>query len=301
MNRLIALLFFLLQMIGITAGHAAEATPSDVYAQAVRIEQEVEILRRHFEVTGKARFEAKTGDLKPRHTWAQSYVILLKLGKLRRKVGLSYIDPVGVEPTLDMPPTRSWSMTQRILNEIHIIKFYLDIPGQAPAAVPVSGKRTIDVFNKLHQISGELELLTDPATPGEVYSEAKRLNEDVDAVLRHLRIFEKAMPPLRRENLQAKDSLRAVFEVLGETQRIQRLYGMETTDFKGFDTGEKAVPDDVFGMVILALAEWQRVKAQIGMTHHITVPASYEENKAPADVVQLLGYIADKLRNLKPK
>ena len=300
MKASLALLLLLPMLFSATA-RAAEATPNDVYAQALRIEAEVESLKRHFKITGKAKVEAKSGDLKPRHTWAKSYIILLKLGKLRRKLGLTFIEPVNIEPMLDMPPNQPWGMTQRILGEIAILKYYLDIPGQPPASVKLSGKRPVDVYNKLHHISGELELLTGAVTPSEVYGEVKRLNEDVNAILSHQRLFEKAMPPPRRDNLQPKDSLQAVFALIGEIQRIQRANGLTTTDFKGFETGDKTTPDDVFGMVALALAELQRVKAQFGLIHHISLPGTWEENKTPADVVQLLGYVTDKLREIKSK
>jgi hypothetical protein len=300
MKASLALLLLLPMLFSATA-RAAEATPNDVYAQAVRIEAEVESLKHHFKITGKAKVEAKSGDLKPRHVWAKTYVILLKLGKLRRKQGLTFIEPVNVEPLLDITPSQSWGMTQRILTEIAILKHRLDIPGQSPAAVPVSGKRPIDSYNKLHQISGELDLLTGAVTPSEVYGELKRLNEDVNTILRHQRIFEKALPLPRRDNLQPKDSLRAGFELMAEIQRLQRTHGLQTTDYRGFEMGDKTTPDDVFGMIALALAELQRVKAQLGMIHQITPGAPYEENKVPADVVQLLGYVTAKLREVQSK
>lgn len=281
--------------------HANEATPSDVYAQAVRIEHEIETLKRHFKVTGKAHVEAKMGNLKPRHVWANGYNVLLKLGKLRRKHGMVYIAPIGIEPMLDMPPNQPWAMTQRILTEIAIFKQNLDIPGQPPPLVPVTGKLPRDVYNKLNQISGELELLAGASTPSDAYSEVKRLNEDVNLLLRHQGIADNVAPPPRRDNLQPKDSLQAVFAVLAHIQRLQRSYGMETTDFKGFEASEKTVPDDVMGLVGLSLAELQRVKAQLGMVHRITVPAEYAENKTPSDVVQLLGYIATKLGEIRTK
>jgi hypothetical protein len=285
----------------ISAARAAEATPAEVYAQAVRIEAEVESLKRHFKVSGDAHTESKSGDLKPQHTWAKSYILLLDLGKLRRKLGLAYVEPVTIEPMLEMSPTQPWSMTQRILTEIAIIKRYLNIPGQPPATVPVSGKRPIDAYNKLHHISGELGLLAGAVTSSDVYSQVKRIDEDVNAILRYQRIFEKAIPPPRRDNLQPKDSLRAAFGVMAEIQRIQRANGLQTTDFKGFEMGDKATPDDVYGMVALALVELQRLKAQFGMIHLVTAPGIYAENKIPTDVVQLLGYITDKLHQMKSK
>ncbi len=301
MKAPLALLLLLSMLFCATAARAAEATPNDVYAQAVRIEAEVDSLKRHFKITGKARVEAKSGDLKPRHVWAKTYVIALKLGKLRRKQGLSFIVPANVEPLLDMPPSQPWGMTQRILTEIAIFKQRLDIPGQPPAAVAVSGKRPIDSYNKLHQISGDLDLLVGASTPNDAYSEAKRLHEDVTALLRHLHILDGAVPPPRRDNLQPQDSLRAVFALIGEIQRIQRAYGLTTTDFKGFDMGDKTTPDDVLGLIELALAELQNPKARLGMTHAVTATGTYEENKTPADVVQLLGYVTAKLREVQSK
>jgi hypothetical protein len=284
-----------------SAAHAAEATPSDVYAQTVRIQAEVDSIKRHFKITGKAHAEPKIADLKPRHAWAGNYIILLKLGKLRRKQGLPYVAPVNIEPLLDMTPNHPWAMTQRILNEIAITKRLLDIPGQPPATVPVSGKHPLDVYNSLHQISGDLDLLMGTSTPSEAYSEAKRLDDDVSAILRHQNIFDNAAPPQRRDNLQPKDSLQAVFMLLAEVQRLQRAHGLVSTDFKGFQMGDKTTPDDVIGLIELALAELQYLKAKLGMTHAITATGSYEENKAPADVVQLIGYITAKLRAIESK
>ena len=192
-------------------------------------------------------------------------------------------------------------MTQRILTEIAILKHRLDIPGQPPAAVPLSGKRPIDTYNKLHQISGDLDLLVGASTPNDVYSEAKRLHEDVTALLRHQRIFDEAVPPPRRDNLLPKDSLQAVFMLLAEVQHLQRAHGLTTTDFKDFEMGDKATPDDVLVMIELALAELQSLKARLGMTHAVTASGSYEENKTAADVVQLLGYVTAKLREVQSK
>jgi hypothetical protein len=202
---------------------------------------------------------------------------------------------------LEMQSRMPWAMTQRILTELDIAKFFLGIPGHTPAAVAVSGKRPIDVYNKLSQISSELDLLNTPVTPSEVYSEVRRLNEDVNVTLRFMRIIESAVPPVRRRDLQPRDSLAAVLGVLDEIGRIQRSYGIKPVDFKALDKGDKTVPDDLLMMVELTLTEFQRIKAQLGMMHNITPPSVYSENKKPDDVVQLLGYIANKLREIESR
>ena len=299
MLRLIA--WLLVQMIGFAVVHAADVAPSEMYAQAVRVEREVEVLKQHLKAQGKVQVLSKAGDLRPRHIRAMTYVLLFKLGKLRRALGLTYIQPGESEPSLGRDSSLPWGTLQRVLTEIQVIKYYKGIPGASSAAVPVSGKTALDVYNKLHQISGDLDLLVGPVTPSEVYGEVKRLDADVDAVIRRLHQFEKASPPARRENLLPRDSLGATFDVLAEVQRIQRQYGMEVTDFKGFDMGDKSTSDDVFGMVEMTLAEWQRIKAQVGLMHLMTPAAGFEEGKKPSDVVQLLGYVAAKMRGVGSK
>lgn len=280
---------------------ASEFTSNDVYVQTLRIEQEVAALKRHFKITEKARVEPMSGDLQPRHVTAKSYVLLLKLGKLRRKLGLPYVEPVSHEPQLETSSRQSWAMTQRLLMELAILKRVIDIPGQAPAAVAVSGKRPIDNYNRMNQISADLDLLAGVVTASDVYIEAKRLNDDVDAVLHHLRLFEKAVPPPRRENLRPKDSLRTVFAVLAEIQRLQQSHGLQLTDFRGFDLDDKTVSDDVLSLVGLARVELSRLKFQLGMQHDITPPSRYVDDKTSSDVVQLLGYVVNKLREIRAR
>jgi len=167
--------------------------------------------------------------------------------------------------------------------------------------VPVSGKRPIDVFNKLHQISSEMDFLSGPPTPSDVYSQVRRLNEDANALLRHLHITDNAVPPARRDNLLPQDSLQAGFVLMQEIQRIQRAYGLDITDYKDFQMGDKLMTYDVMGFVLQALLELQRIKAQVGMDHAITDSGPYAENKTPTDVVQLLGYVTNKLRAIQSK
>lgn len=302
MNRLATLLVFLAQGLWGAVAHSAEATPAEIYAQAVRIELEVASLKRHWKVAGEAKITHRnSAESRPAHVWSRCYVILLKLGKLRRHLGLPYVEPIGIEPSLDMPLNPVWGMTQRILNEIHILKFFLDVPGEVPATALVAGKRLIDADNTLTRISHELDLLAGPVTATEVYAEAMRINEEVNAVLRHLGVFERAVPPPRPEALEPEEVLRAAIVLLEEVRRIERVHGMAMPELQELDTGDKAALDEALIMVEFALAEFDRVKARIGMAHRVAVPSTYAQDKKPADVVQLLGYITDKLRQIRPR
>lgn len=274
----------------------AEITPNEVYAQAVQIEKEIELMKRHYNITALNQVSPVETDLRPDHVWRKSYVILFKLNIFRRKHGLIGITPVEHEPALDLAPILNWGQMQRILTEIRIIKTYLNIPGEASPATPVQGKRPIDVFNKLNQIAYDMDTLNgEPISPSYVYAEIMRINEDINTLLRKTGTLDFAVPPPRNQNATPKDALAAAFSLMGEIQRIQHRLGLEATDFEVFRKSDHVVPSDVFNMVTLCLAEIQRIKNKLGMKHVLTAPAEYHEGKTPVDTTQLLGYMTQKL------
>lgn len=301
MKRLIAVMLFLPLLLGVAAVHAAEITSSTVYAQALQVEKEIELLRRHFNVTARNPVATVVADLQPRHVWQKTYGIMIKLNIFRRKHGLNGFAPVAIEPSLKLDPRITWAQTQRILTEIRIAKALLGIPGEVSPTAQVAGKQPIDVFNKLNQISYDLDALNGEAiSPSYVYAEALRLDADINTIMRRTATVDAAVPPARNPAVEPKDSLQATFELMDEIQRLQRKLGIDTTDFSVFRKQDKIVPADVFGMVGLCLAELQLVKAKLGMQHSITPAAEFQQGKHPAEVVQLLGYAANKLHRVNP-
>jgi hypothetical protein len=279
------------------ATFAADISPATVYAEALRIGQEVDLIKRHFKITGHATAAPVTADLQPRHVWQKTYLILIKLNLFRRKHGLTGFAPLIHEPDLKSDPRTAWGQTQRILTEIRIIKAYLDIPGAVGPIATVAGKRPIDVFNKLDEISHDLDLLVgEQVNPSVVYAEALRVDQDVDLLLRHVGTADIAFPPARNPAAKPKDSLRAAFAVMDQIQRLQRKLGLPGTDFTAFRDRDDAVSADVLNMVGMCVAEIQLVKAQLGLLHSLTPPAEYQAGKTPTEVAQLLSYMAAKLR-----
>lgn len=274
-----------------------EITPDMLYSEAVQVEKEVELLKHFYHITASYPVTPVEADLKPNHVWQKAYAIQLKLNIFRRKLGLVGFVPVTREPMLKMSTSWVWGQIQRTLTEVKIIKAYLGIPGEPSPAKPVHGKRLIDVFNKLNQISYETDTLNgESINPSYVYAEVIRLNEDVNSLLRITGTADTAVPPVRKSNAIAKDSLAAVFFLLVEIQRLQRQLGIDTTDFGAFYKTDNVTSADVFNMVMLCLSELDLVKAQLGMKHAFTVPAEFHAGKTPDEVVQLLGYVNNKLR-----
>lgn len=91
----------------------------------------------------------------------------------------------------------------------------------------------------------------------------------------------------------------ALFALLHEIQRLQRNVGIERTDFSGFQKKGTVISSDAIGLVGLALAELQTVKAAMDLTHVITRPAEYHETKTSADVHQLVRWTTRKLRLIR--
>jgi len=288
----------LVVLVGALVGRAAvEISPSEVFAQAVQVEKEVELLRQHFGIPSQGEAEVVQADLKPRHVWQKTCEILIKINALRRRYDLPRIIPNTMEPVLNLPPGLVFEQTQRILTELAILKVRLDVPGRVtPPKVHVA-KKPIDVFNKLHFISGQLDLLNrQEIDPTYVFGEVMRVYEDVDAILSWQEIPDDTFPPAKNPVVTPKESLAAAFLLLAEIQRLQQGLGVERTDFAAFRKVERVAPEDVFNLVGLSLAELQTVKAAMGLRHVITRPAEYNEPKTPADVLQLLGWTTRKLQ-----
>ncbi|CAK0780565.1 hypothetical protein CCP3SC15_770016 [Gammaproteobacteria bacterium] len=177
-----------------TAG--ASITPNEVYAEVLRIERETALIERSLEISGGARTTAVEANLLPRHSWAQATVVLTKISLFKHQRGMLAVLPTTIEPYRDLDPFYSWAQTQRILSEITILKKWLDISGESEPVAPVSGKRPVDSFNHLRQLSAEWTLLIGGGIlPAHVYGEAIHLIEETRALLTHLGIIDSATPP----------------------------------------------------------------------------------------------------------
>ena len=273
-------------------------TPSDVYAQVLLIEKETELIKHHFNYAKRPTPVAEvSASIMPRHVWQKCYMLQNKLLAFRRKHQLDALIPIGIEPVKDMDPRYTWAQTQRILVEIRILRVLLAIPGEVvPATLPVEGKTPLDVFNKLSQIEAEWDALTGADFDASyAFAQAMRLNEEIDIILRHLGVFDDAVPPEKNLAATPADSLTQIFLTLEQLQRLQKLAGLDGADLSVFRKTEQVAAYDVFNMICMILAELQPLKYQIGLKHVATMPANYYENKISPDVLQLLGYVTNKL------
>jgi len=297
---LVAVLLCLTWLHEPSAAAEVMINPSETYANAVLIEKEVKLLKRYYHFTANAHVAPIEAELKPRHVWEKSNLIMVKFNIFRNQHGLAYVAPASLQPQLRITTNQTWANTQRVLTEIRIIRRLLGIPGNSGKMVIVPGKRPIDVFNKLNQISHEMDIVNShTTTPTFVYAEAMRLNEDINAILSKTNTIDTATPPAKNRNAVPKDSLATAFVLMEIIQQMEQKLGLETTDFSVFRKRENITPDDILNIVGMCLAEVQTIKAKIGLVNTITPSAEIHEAKTPAEVNQLLGYMINKLRLVK--
>ena len=294
--------FFFCFFVLITGARAelVEITPSEVYSQVMQIDKEVELLKKHFGIHQEKKADIYRGNLRPRHVWEKSYLIQVKINVLRKKFGLPRNQPNSIEPELNLSPGLVFEQSQRLLAELHVLKKRLGITPQVSASQQFSGKQPIDVFNSLHHISCQLDVLNrEEINPDYVFAEVMRIYEDVATLLKTMQIRDRTYPPGKEQDVIPADSLAATFELLGEIQRLQKSANIERTDFSIFQKKEQVLPSDVFNLVSMALAELQTIKAYRGLNHYVTPPAVTHQRKNTNDVHQLLRWATRMLRQVR--
>ena len=300
MMKISALFLCLFVLITGAQAELVEITSSEVYSQVVQIDKEVELLKKHFGLRREKKADIYQGNLRPRHVWEKSYVVLVKINVLRKKLGLPRNEPNNIEPELHLSPGLVFEQSQRILAELRVLKKRLGVTAQVSAPEQFKGKQPVDVFNRLHHISYQLDVLNrEEINPNYVFAEAMRIYEDIATLLRALQLRDHTYPPGKEQDVTPADSLAAAFELLAEIQRLQKTAGIERTDFSIFQKKELVLPSDVFNLVSMALAELQTVKAYRDLKHYVTPPAVTHERKTPNDVHQLLRWTARMLRRIR--
>jgi len=290
------LVFILFSAAPMAEAQVLFVSPSQAYAQAVQIEKEVNLLLEYHNISERSKPGAFKAVLLPRHVYEKAYVILTKIQILRQRNGFSRFTIISLEPKMSVDSELVYEQTQRILTEFRIIKARIGLTSQISPPQNYSGKKPIDVFNKLHQISLNIELLNqEPIVPNHVFAVVMKINEDVDVILQHLLIDDQTFPPAKNTDAKSADVLTAVFKAMAEIQRLQRQAGIVRTDFSTFQKNKGALPSDVFNMVGMVFAELQTIKANMEIKS-IAAPATRFEGKTRADVQQLVRWISRKLQ-----
>ena len=290
----IIMLFFMFVSI-----YAKGITPSEVFSQVELISKQTNDLLKYNGIKYNQKMitnkENIYAHLKPRNVWQKTYEIMIKINILRKMHTLPVIEPVNLEPVLELHPDLVYEQTQRILTELKIYKRRMGIDIKNYQVSTYKNKTPLDVYNALSYISVSLDMLNKTSfTPSYVFGETMRVYDDLSSVLQHLGIVDNTVPSPRDENATPIDTFKIAMKMLDKIGEIQIRVGLNRVDFSPF-IKQNPTPSDVFSIVQMVIAELQVIKAQIGLENYITPAATTYILKTPSDVEQLMNWNLKKL------
>jgi len=277
---------------------AKNITPNEVYSQVMLISDEIHFLLKHYSIEHKhdeiiKRVKVAT-KLKPRNTWQITYEIMVKINMLREQHDLPIIEPVNMEPVLNINPDAVYEQTQRILTELKIFEIRKGIKAPVFKEKSYQNKTPIDVFNGLSHISMSLdELNRGGITPSLVFAENMRLYDDIGLILRFLNIQDKTIPDKKYKKATPNDTFESAMDVLEKIKQLQIGAGIDFVNFYEFKK-KNITPREVFTITQMIIAELQTIKAYIGIDT-ITPAATKYKTKTPVEVHQLMSWNLRKL------
>ena len=145
MSKLIVIVF----LFTLSCAKVVEITPSEVYAETIKIEREIEILKKHFKLNYKFKPQEIDAKLYPRHSFQATYMLLARISVFREKMGLSITIEPDIAPSEELDPHDVYEATQRILVELYILKKRLGVTESIEGVGKFNNKTPTDVFNKL--------------------------------------------------------------------------------------------------------------------------------------------------------
>jgi len=292
MKKLILLIFLTFNL------SAREITPSDVYAQVVLIEQEINYMLDYYKIEyneEKIKRDVKIyAKLKPRDVWQKSYEIMVKINMLRNAHHFPSISPVNMVPVLHLNPNLVYEQTQRIMTEINIFEYMNSIKIKKFELKHYMGKTPLDVFNGLSYISSALDRINKSSfTPSYVFAQNMRIYDDLSLILGKLNITDNTIPAKVNPKATPKDTFDTGIKILEKIKQLQILAGIGFVDFSSFKK-QKATSSDVFTITQMIIAELQTIKAYLGI-ENITPEAKLYKSKTPVEVDQLMSWNLRKL------
>jgi len=293
--------FFLLLVVSFTLYGSPNNKDllSLIYQQSDTLLKEVQLIKKHFGITKEAKPKKINTKMLTRHTRGRAYEIFSKVNILRVKNGLPTVEPPNMEPTTELNAKYTYGQLERLLAEIHILKFHFGINKKVKPSKISSHKTVADTYNYLGRVSAELDTINGEAfTPSHVFSEAMRIYEDMGAILLHLEKDDYTIPPRKLKQAKPQDTYELALDLLNTLKSLILQSGIKSIDFYAFER-TNVTPSDVYEITQLILSELQVIKASIGLSHETTRGAVYTVGKTPADAAQVMGWLNAKAELIK--
>ena len=215
---------------------------------------------------------------------------------LRVKNGFVRIEPIGMDPVLDMNPDLVYEQTQRILTEIKIFKHRKNIKSHPYKIKKFNSKTPSDVYSALSDLSETFdEIFDDSFSATDVFSESMRIHDDISVILQHLNIEDNTIPFTRSTDTKISDIMNITMQIIDNIKILQNSVNIETIDFSMLNT-KSPQQKDVYTLIQMLIAELQTIKAYIGLTKYVTIPALKYNSKTSAEVEQIMTWNLKKIQ-----
>jgi len=289
--------FFFLSYSVCSITWAYEITVNELYAQITQVNEEVKLIKQHFNIQDNIKVPQFDINLFPRHSWHKTYEILLKINKFRNKHDRPIIAIAAQEPLKKLLAVHVYEQVRRILTELEMLKAYLNISEQVTITQTFHYKTFTDTFNLLNHVSYQLDQLNGIAlTPSDVFAQAMRIYEDIEIILETLEITDDTIPPVKQPQARPSDTFAVALEILKEIKKIADKEPIEHIELYGFKTLSEITPNEVFTLTGIILGEIQVLKAHLSLKHMLTPSAHYYHDRLPADAQQILGWCLRKIK-----
>lgn len=279
----------------------SEITPNEVYSQVDLITKQIRYLLKHFHIEHNHKGLEEEENMmqldyvRPRNSWQKTYEIMVKINILRNKYKLPTVEPINIEPVLDLEPDLVYEQTQRILTELEIFKIRMNIKSPIFKKKRYKNKKPIDVFNALTHASETMDELNKGGfTSSYVFGENMRVYNDLRVIVEYLYIEDRTIPDKINKLATPSDTFKTGMIMLKKIKNIQQGAGIGFVDFSKLKK-EKATSSDVFMITQMIIAELQTIKAFVGLTENITPAAKKHDIKTPVEVDQLMSWNLRKL------
>jgi hypothetical protein len=247
-------------------------TPSDVYAEALLLEQNI---KRWQVKEGKSNVWVKVAvedDYFPRHVFQKAVVIIEKINRYRVNVIKIGAIPVNYPGGRAITPNEVYNEVHRARQELLAMLKNIDIDiviDDTAIKQKVTGKTPNDVYAKLEEISLALDksLGLRGISPADVYV----ASQQIVSLAKFLRVSQnlpiKAPTAKRTKNKRPNHALASVRALTIKINAIEKNLAMEPVRI--VDVPQRVIsPSDVYNAMGIVFAELQRIQYYLGLERY---------------------------------
>jgi hypothetical protein len=264
------ILFLVLSLIIHISVQAKDYTPSDVYAEALILEQNIKQWRKQ---EGKPNSWVKVaieGNYHPRHVFKKAVVILEKINRYRvnvLKIGAISVNYPGGR---DITPNEVYNQVHRARQELLAMLSNINIDvDYSTTKQKTSGKTPNDVYAKLEEISLALDgsLGLRGISPTDVYIASQQV-VSIAKFLRSSQNLPITIPSITRTiNKRPNHTLAAVKALTVKINNIENNLAIDPVNV--IDVPKRVIsPSDVYNAMGIVFAELQRIQYHLGLERY---------------------------------